>query len=65
MSRIFDLTDYEIAKNQPQADREILCSCGRGHFLLACDTQCDCGQLFNASGQRLLPQSMWEEPEDY
>ena len=39
------------------------CPCNRefeawgGH-----DTTCDCGRDYNAFGQQLAPQSMWEEP---
>ena len=30
------------------------------------DVSCDeCGQLFNAYGQSLKPQSQWEEQDDY
>lgn len=39
----------------------IRCQCGRRHDLQRGDSQCECGQLFNACGQALLPEHLWEE----
>ena len=47
--------------------REWKCHCGRK----VCsdgsgeDVACDCGQLFNCWGQRLVDPCLWEEDEDY
>lgn len=45
------------------------CSCGRVLDLINerdCydTTECDCGKLYNSSGQALLPRRMWEEQLD-
>lgn len=40
-------------------NREV-CSDGSGG-----DIACECGQLFNAFGQRLIDPRLWEENEDY
>jgi hypothetical protein len=42
-----------------QCSRKV-CSDGSGE-----DVACDCGQLFNAFGQRLVDPCLWEENEDY
>lgn len=39
-------------------------SCGEPHCLQRGDSQCDCGQLYNACGQMLRPREEWEEPWD-
>lgn len=46
--------------------REWKCHCSR----MVCssrgdDVACECGQLFNAYGQRLVDPCLWEENEDY
>ena len=40
----------------------VRCDCGAEHNLGRGDSECDaCGQLYNAVGQQLRPQSEWEE----
>jgi hypothetical protein len=46
--------------------REWKCQCGR----MVCsssgeDVACNCGQLYNAYGQRLVDPCLWEEQDDY
>lgn len=45
----------------------VRCGCGAEHQLVRGDSACDCGQLFNACGQELVPRDQWEEnyEEDY
>ena len=47
--------------------KEWKCHCGRKVFSEGSggDVSCDCGQLFNAFGQRLVDPCLWEENEDY
>jgi hypothetical protein len=43
----------------------VRCNCGVEHDLCGGDSDCDnCGQLFNAGGQELVPRSQWEERYD-
>ena len=37
------------------------CQCGREHFLARGDSACECGQYYNACGQRLNPPHMWDD----
>jgi hypothetical protein len=46
--------------------REWMCECS----LAVCsslgeDVACNCGQLYNAYGQRLVDPCLWEEQDDY
>jgi len=36
-------------------------TCHAEHDLTSGDSACDCGQLFNAAGQALLPREQWED----
>ena len=36
-------------------------TCGRAHQLEFGDSECRCGQLYNAFGQRLNPVNQWSE----
>lgn len=66
MKNVHDLTAYEDAVfNKQRENRSVKCACGRKHWLTMDDSVCDCGQLYNAFGQRLRPQSQWEENDDY
>jgi len=40
-----------------------ICPCG-ARITLDGDSECDCGRLFNSSGQELNPPHLWEEPWD-
>jgi hypothetical protein len=42
-------------------DRWLYCECGRKHWLEDDDSCCECGQLYNAFGQRLKPVDQWSE----
>lgn len=37
------------------------CHCGREHHLARGDSDCECGQIYNACGQELKPRDQWEE----
>jgi len=51
--------------NGRYAGVEFDCDCGARLYAYGGDTDCDhCGALFNASGQRLVDPSLWEEPWD-
>jgi hypothetical protein len=66
MKNVQDLTAYEDAVfNKQREHRSVKCGCGRKHWLAMDDSACECGQLFNAFGQRLLPPSQWGENDDY
>lgn len=39
----------------------IRCQCWREHHLSRGDSRCECGQDYNAGGQRLNPPHMWDD----
>jgi hypothetical protein len=67
MSNVQDLTAYEDAVfNKQREHRSVKCVCGRKHWLALDDSVCEnCGQMFNAFGQKLLPPNQWGEGHDY
>ena len=66
MNRVQDLTVYEDAVFKKEREhRSVKCACGRKHWLAMDDSVCDCGQLYNAFGQQLVPPSQWGENDDY
>ena len=54
-----------IDTNVDNVTRLVKCHCGRTHKLekenWAGDSKCECGQWYNAFGQKLNPPSQWGE----
>ena len=56
------ITHYQHSYWEPATMR---CSCGRVLSLSdPLDNECECGKLYNSSGQGLRPREEWEEPWD-